>query len=94
MITKQQVRNFKKCKETSKLTDRNFFTFERNVHLAQNLSSSLIIHYVLMKILLLFVRMSRNIRVPAARQKNVLSQSAYLFTLSNYQSNHAKDNRK
>ena len=31
---------------------------------------------------------------PLARQKNVLSQSAYLFTLSNYQSNHAKDNRK
>ena len=29
-----------------------------------------------------------------ARRKNVLSQSAYLFTLSNYQSNHAKDNRK
>ena len=29
-----------------------------------------------------------------ARQKNVLSQSAYLFTLSNYQSNHANDNRK
>ena len=29
-----------------------------------------------------------------ARRKNVLSQSAYLFTLSNYQSNHAKYNRK
>ena len=29
-----------------------------------------------------------------ARRKNVLSQSAYLFTLSNYQSNHTKDNRK
>ena len=29
-----------------------------------------------------------------ARRKNVLSQSAYLFTLSNYQSNNAKDNRK
>ena len=26
---------------------------------------------------------------PGARQKNVLSQSAYLFTLSNYQSSHA-----
>ena len=27
-------------------------------------------------------------------KKNVLSQAAYLFTLSNYQSKYAKDNRK